>query len=66
MQYVLDLKVPRFSDAIIRRFLGHVYELSLQKFSSNVIEKVRGATRWPPRAVCPRRTHRPKEKKRAH
>jgi hypothetical protein len=39
VQYVLDLKYARFSDAIIRRFLGHVYELSLQKFSSNVIEK---------------------------
>ena len=39
VQYILDLKNPRFSDALIRRFLGHVYELSLQKFSSNVIEK---------------------------
>lgn len=39
VQYILDLKSERFTDALIRRFLGHVYKLSFQKFSSNVIEK---------------------------
>ena len=31
----------RFSDAVIRQFTGNVCALSVQKFSSNVIEKVR-------------------------
>jgi hypothetical protein len=30
----------RFSDAVIRQFTGNVCALSVQKFSSNVIEKV--------------------------
>lgn len=38
--YVLDMSNPRFSDAIIRQFLAHVCHLAMQKFSSNVIEKV--------------------------
>ncbi len=40
VQYVLDLSDGLFADAVIRRFVGHVCVLSLQKFSSNVIEKV--------------------------
>ncbi|KAF9362309.1 hypothetical protein BGX34_006425 [Mortierella sp. NVP85] len=39
VQYVLDLSDNRFTDALIRRFIGHVCVLSVQKFSSNVIEK---------------------------
>lgn len=40
VQYILDLPNPRFSDALIRQFLGHICQLAVQKFSSNVIEKV--------------------------
>jgi Pumilio-family RNA binding repeat len=40
VQYVLDLGDAAFSDALIRRFIGNVCTLSVQKFSSNVIEKV--------------------------
>jgi hypothetical protein len=40
VQYVLDLGDAVFSDALIRRFVGNVCTLSVQKFSSNVIEKV--------------------------
>ena len=40
MQYILDLNDNRFSDAVIRQFTGNVCALSVQKFSSNVIEKV--------------------------
>jgi hypothetical protein len=40
VQYVLDLGNPVFEDNLIRQFVGHVCELSVQKFSSNVIEKV--------------------------
>ncbi|KAI9285788.1 armadillo-type protein [Umbelopsis sp. AD052] len=39
VQYVLDLGDAAFSDALIRRFIGNVCTLSVQKFSSNVIEK---------------------------
>ncbi|KAK9762317.1 hypothetical protein K7432_012068 [Basidiobolus ranarum] len=39
VQYVLDLDRGRFSDSLIRRFLGNVDILSVQKFSSNVMEK---------------------------
>jgi len=39
VQYILDLNDSRFSDAIIRQFFGNVCALSVQKFSSNVIEK---------------------------
>ncbi len=48
VQYILDLNDNRFSDAVIRQFLGNVCALSVQKFSSNVIEKVRclGMTFW--------------------
>lgn len=45
VQYVLDLNDPRFSDAVIRQFIGNVCLLSVQKFSSNVIEKV-SLVRW--------------------
>ena len=40
VQYVLDLPDVRFCNATIQRFLGNVANLSTQKFSSNVIEKV--------------------------
>ncbi|KAJ8507226.1 hypothetical protein ONZ45_g10384 [Pleurotus djamor] len=39
VQYILDLNDSHFSDAIIRKFAGNVCALSVQKFSSNVIEK---------------------------
>ncbi|OAX43650.1 ARM repeat-containing protein [Rhizopogon vinicolor AM-OR11-026] len=39
VQYILDLNDSRFSDAVIRQFTGNVCALSVQKFSSNVIEK---------------------------
>lgn len=39
VQYVLDLNDNRFSDGVVRQFLGHICALSVQKFSSNVIEK---------------------------
>ncbi|KAK9389269.1 armadillo-type protein [Lipomyces mesembrius] len=38
-QYVLDLCDAKYSDPLIRRFSGNVCTLSMQKFSSNVIEK---------------------------
>ena len=40
VQYILDLNENRFSDGVIRQFAGNVCALSVQKFSSNVIEKV--------------------------
>lgn len=39
VQYILDLNIPEFSGPLVSRFFGHIYILSLQKFSSNVIEK---------------------------
>ncbi|EJD55254.1 ARM repeat-containing protein [Auricularia subglabra TFB-10046 SS5] len=39
VQYILDLNDNRFSDGVIRQFSGNVCALSVQKFSSNVIEK---------------------------
>lgn len=39
VQYVLDLNEPSFTTAITNEFLGHVCQLSTQKFSSNVMEK---------------------------
>lgn len=40
IEYVLDLNDVRFSEALIRQFIGNVCALSVQKFSSNVVEKV--------------------------
>lgn len=40
VQYVLELGDAKYSDNLIRRFIEPVRELSVQKFSSNVIEKV--------------------------
>jgi hypothetical protein len=40
VQYVLDLSDAKYSDSLVRRFIEPVRELSVQKFSSNVIEKV--------------------------
>jgi len=39
VQYVLDLPYLAIHSGLIRRFSGHLLELSTQKFSSNVIEK---------------------------
>ncbi|EAU92953.2 pumilio-family RNA binding protein [Coprinopsis cinerea okayama7 len=39
VQYILDLNDNRFSDGVIRQFLGNICALSVQKFSSNVMEK---------------------------
>jgi hypothetical protein len=38
-QYVLDLGRKEFSEPLIRQFAGNICILSVQKFSSNVIEK---------------------------
>jgi hypothetical protein len=40
VQYILDLNDNRFSDGVTRQFTGNVCALSVQKFGSNVIEKV--------------------------
>lgn len=40
VQYVLDLGDVTFNERLIRRFLTHICKFSVQKFSSNVIEKV--------------------------
>ncbi|KAJ2822241.1 hypothetical protein FBU31_004650, partial [Coemansia sp. 'formosensis'] len=39
VQYVLDLNVSAFSEPLIRKFVDHICGLSVQKFSSNVMEK---------------------------
>lgn len=40
VQYVLGLDDAAYYDGLIRRFIEPIRELSVQKFSSNVIEKV--------------------------
>jgi len=39
VQYVLDLPFPNLVEALVQSFLGHIRQLAMQKFSSNVIEK---------------------------
>jgi len=39
VQYVLDLPYAGVAAALIKKFSGHLSQLSMQKFSSNVIEK---------------------------
>lgn len=39
VQYVLELGQPEASACVIQKLRGNLAELSLQKFSSNVIEK---------------------------
>ncbi|WFD27649.1 hypothetical protein MNAN1_002650 [Malassezia nana] len=39
VQYVLDLNDSAYTKSVTHQFLGHVCELSTQKFSSNVMEK---------------------------
>ncbi|KAI9294770.1 ARM repeat-containing protein [Neoconidiobolus thromboides FSU 785] len=39
VQHVLDLSNPAYTMGLIKNFFGHVRHLSVQKFSSNVIEK---------------------------
>lgn len=39
VQYVLDLNDSAYTESVTHQFLGHVCELSTQKFSSNVMEK---------------------------
>lgn len=46
VQYILDLNDNRFSDGVIRQFTGNICALSVQKFSSNVIEKVSYRRTW--------------------
>lgn len=38
-QYVIDLGVQGYTDSMVQRLLGGICELSVQKFSSNVVEK---------------------------
>lgn len=40
IQYILNLHDSQFSNSVIRKFTGSVCALSVQKFSSHVIEKV--------------------------
>lgn len=46
VQYILDLNDNQFSDGVIRQFTGNICALSVQKFSSNVIEKVSYRRTW--------------------
>lgn len=39
VQYLLDLNIPAYTEAIVSRLRGNVASLSMQKFASNVIEK---------------------------
>lgn len=39
VQYVLELNEPLYTAEIINQLRGHISELSMQKFSSNVVEK---------------------------
>lgn len=39
VQYVLELGMPEASACVIQKLRGNLTELSLQKFSSNVVEK---------------------------
>jgi pumilio RNA-binding family len=39
VQYILELGHAEASGAVIRTLLGNIAELSMQKFSSNVVEK---------------------------
>ncbi len=41
VQYILDLNERRFTNALVQKFVGHAVNLSMQKFSSNVMEKVK-------------------------
>ena len=46
VQYVLDkLPFPIVRVNLIQQFLGHLAKLSVQKYSSNVIEMVSGRTK---------------------
>lgn len=38
-QYVFDLQVQEFTDGLVAQFVGKLLFLSMQKFSSNVVEK---------------------------
>ena len=40
MQYILDLGEPNIAHGIMANLLGNISSLSVQKFSSNVVEKV--------------------------
>lgn len=46
VQYVLGLDNAAYYDGLIRRFIEPIRELSVQKFSSNVIEKVIYIRTW--------------------
>ncbi|EEB08931.2 RNA-binding protein [Schizosaccharomyces japonicus yFS275] len=39
VQYVFDLRNDEYNDMLVTQFSGHICDLSMQKFSSNAIEK---------------------------
>jgi hypothetical protein len=39
VQYILDLGISHVCETLVKQLVGHIYYLSTQKFSSNVIEK---------------------------
>lgn len=45
VQYILDLGEPKLSEPVILQFRGMICDLAKQKFSSNVMEKVRSPKR---------------------
>ena len=40
IQYIIDLKDQRINGNLVENLKGNIFELSNEKFSSNVIEKV--------------------------
>ncbi|KAI8094593.1 armadillo-type protein [Thamnidium elegans] len=64
VQYVLELGDAKYSDNLIRRFIDPIRELSVQKFSSNVIEKcIRVAERDTKRLLIAGITNHPQMEK---
>lgn len=51
VQYILDLHRSQDITRIAESILGHISDLSTQKFSSNVIEKILQVCDPPPRAL---------------
>lgn len=39
IQYIIDLNDPQFTNSVVVKFVKESYELSLHKYSSNVVEK---------------------------
>jgi hypothetical protein len=44
VQYVLDMQIDGISQSVMLNLRGNYVQCSLQKFSSNVVEKVRAKT----------------------